>query len=395
MKQLVAGLAIVLGALGASAPTPPATSQNIWMSRSEALDAPQSGAPWTRLKARADETIDGSTFDSSDSIDDVRVFANALVYLRLPNIASGPPWVSPRGVYRQRVIDAIEDVVASTPNPTNEVAIVRNTLGYVIAADAINLWDADAGIAADFQTWLEDEVRPTLISQHNSRPNNLGLMAGSSRVAVAIYLGDSTDESDAWDVFRRWLGDTTSPFNYDEDDWGGSEKFVAWQLEAYPNYFGINRLLTGTTKLDCDSNAQDVEGVLPDDQRRGDCNQCGWDCDETPPDGDCCFTWPPADTVYAYEALQGAVAQAIIHSRRSRDPWTISSNALDRAYAWLADPDRGNKPMADAGGTDDYWTAWIINAIYHGGSEVIEEIVPGTGEQVDHTDWTTSSTSWL
>jgi hypothetical protein len=89
---------------------------------------------------------------------------------------------------------------------------------------------------------------------------------------------------------------------------------------------------------------RDVVGALPVDQRRGDCSQCGWNCaipiEGCPPPvgtGTCSFTWDtlttkivgqpaslgPAKTNYAYTALQGALAQSVIHYRRGRDSWTI------------------------------------------------------------------------
>src|SRR6185503_6334403 len=123
--------------------------------------------------------------------------------------------------------------------------------------------------------------------------------------------------------------------------------------EEYPLFFGINRM--GAMAPDCDGVMRNVDGALPDEQRRGDCNECGWNCATPapgcPPDLNACkFSWPydpvlgidhPLKTNYAYTALQGVLSQAVIHYRRGRDPWTIPldatgqpTNAIRRAYVW-------------------------------------------------------------
>jgi hypothetical protein len=61
----------------------------------------------------------------------------------------------------------------------------------------------------------------TLVSTHEDRPNNWGTHAGASRVAVAVYLGDSAELERAAQVFKGWLGDRASyaGFNYGDLSW--------------------------------------------------------------------------------------------------------------------------------------------------------------------------------
>ena len=148
-----------------------------------------------------------------------------------------------------------------------------------------------------------------------------------------------------------------------------------------------------------------VAGALPDEQRRGDCNECGWDCPNGI--GACCFTWNsitpgytdpgPIKTNYAYEALQGALAQAVIHHRRGRDPWSIapdanpSHGALFRAFEWLQST--AHHPIGDStNGTDDYWQTYVVNQVF---LSAFPELPNGTaGKAVGYADWTTQYSAW-
>ena len=81
----------------------------------------------------------------------------------------------------------------------------------------------------------------------------------------------------------------------------------------------------------------DVDGVLPDDQRRGGS-----------------FSWPPPRENYVYEALQGALLSAILLDRAGFEVWEWEERALWRAFRWL-------EQVADypAEG-DDEWQPFVI-----------------------------------
>ena len=64
-----------------------------------------------------------------------------------------------------------------------------------------------------------------------------------------------------------------------------------------------------------------IDGVLPDDQRRG---------------GP--FEWPPPRENYVYEALQGATVQAALLSRAGYDAWDWGDQALLRRDQVIAIP---------------------------------------------------------
>ena len=63
-----------------------------------------------------------------------------------------------------------------------------------------------------------------------------------------------------------------------------------------------------------------TDGVLPDDQRRSGV-----------------FRWPPSHENYVYEALQGALVQAVILQRAGYDAFNWQDKALLRAFRWLRD----------------------------------------------------------
>jgi len=103
--------------------------------------------------------------------------------------------------------------------------------------------------------------------------------------------------------------------------------------------------------------------VLPDDQRRA--------------SG---FVWPPPKENYVWEALQGAVAQAVILHRAGYDVWEWQDQALLRAVRWLHE-----QCLYPASGDDD-WEPHVINYFY--GSSFPARIPSHPGKNVGWTDWT-------
>ena len=231
------------------------------------------------------------------------------------------------------------------------LALGRNLVSYVIAADLIDLKSYDAGKDQQFRSWLavartEMLDGKTLISTHDVRPNNWGTHAGASRIAADLYLGDKADLAKAAQVFKGWLGDRSAyaGFTYGLLDW-----------QADPSKpVGINP--KGATK-----NGRNIDGVLPDDQRRA---------------GG--FSWPAAKENYVWEALQGAVVQAELLSHAGYDVYNWSDKALWRAVNW----EYNVNGFAAQG--DDTFEIHIINHAY-GSSFPVG--AANTGKNMDFTDW--------
>jgi hypothetical protein len=103
--------------------------------------------------------------------------------------------------------------------------------------------------------------------------------------------------------------------------------------------------------------------VLPDDQRRA---------------GG--FTWPPPKENYVWEALQGALAQAVILDRAGYDCWEWSDQALLRAVTWL------HEECDYPASSDDTWQPHVVNFFY--GSDFPAPVPSNPGKNVGWTDWT-------
>jgi hypothetical protein len=311
----------------------------IWISEEEILALPMSGPAWEGLRRWADAPLGDPKVSDQDDHSDVRVFAKALVHVRTREER-----------YRAEVLTAIAAAIG-TEKGGRTLALGRNLLGYVLAADLVGL---PAVLDASFSAWLRrclTEVLDgrTLRSTHEERANNWGTHAGASRAAVARYLRDDAELARTALVFKGWLGDHASyaGFQYGRDR--------SWHADpALPK--GVNP--PGARR-----DGHDIDGVLPDDQRRG---------------GG--FRWPPPREGYVYEALQGAIAQAVILGRAGYDAWNWESRALLRAFTWLHE-----RCLFPAVG-DDTWQPHVINHVY--GTSFPAPVPTAPGKNVGWSDWT-------
>jgi hypothetical protein len=316
-------------------PPPPPLGKGVWTSAAELISKPTSGPSWSSLLAGAASPATPDLINQDDRAD-VNVMARGLVYAR-----------TGAGAFRDEVVRACEAVVG-TEGGARALALGRNLIGYVIGADLV-------GHRSDrFVSWLRAVRKaPTtggpanLIACHEERPNNWGTHCGASRAAIAAYLGDTAELGRCAQVFRGWLGDRSSyaGFQYNE---------LWWQADP-SKPVGIN-------PLGAKIQGHDVDGVLPDDQRRA---------------GG--FTWPPPKENYVYEALQGALAQAVVLSRAGFDVWNWNDRALFRAFRWLHSV--ANFPAAG----DDEWQPWIVNKVY--GTSFPARTPAAPGKNVGWTDW--------
>ncbi|HEX2103606.1 MAG TPA: fibronectin type III domain-containing protein [Solirubrobacteraceae bacterium] len=318
-----------------------------WQSQSEIQSLPVTGAAWSKLSSDATGTWPAPQISDQDNQHSTYVFAGALYYARTGDSAI-------RTKVRNGIMAARE-----TENGGRVLALARNLIGYVLAADLINLADYSASDEAAFRTWLSG-VRTESMTEcsnlkacHEARPNNWGTHAGASRIAADVYLGDTVDLAAAASVFRGWVGDRSvyAGFRYGD---------LSWQCDSAAPV-GINR--TGCTK-----NGRDIDGVVPDDQRR-----CGT------------FVWPPCKTNYAWETLQGASVQADLLSRQGYDSWNWSNKAVQRAVDWLYRTTFSDGRTYPPEG-DDTWIPWLVNRAYHSTFAAITPSSPG--KNIGYTDWT-------
>jgi hypothetical protein len=341
---------VLLGLLGREIGTPlcgPVVppAPGIWISREELARLPMAGPAWEQLKAAADANLDKANIASQNSNHDVYTLAVALVYARTGDQS-----------YRAKAADAVMAAI-ETENDDRTLALGRNLVSYVLAADLIDFKTFDSDREQQFRAWLDGVRREnldgrTLISTHEDRPNNWGAHAGASRIAAALYLGDRGDLDRAAQVFKGWLGDRAAyaEFEYAKD--------LSWQADP-ENPVGIN-------PAGAQRDGHRIDGAIPDDMQRG---------------GD--FRWPPKRTNYPWGALGGALVQAELLSRAGYDAWNWQDKALLRATQFLYQTDQ------EVGGwwaeDDDEWMPWLINHAYN---ETFLTALPARpGKNLGWTDW--------
>jgi hypothetical protein len=352
LRRRAVGLAaIVVCAAAMLAVVEPAgaATKGIWVSVAELKRLKTKGPAWTALKSAADGRLGNAKIRDQNSNHDVRTLAAALVYARTGKTS-----------YRAKVVEAIDEVIG-TEEGGRVLALGRNLVSYVIAADLIDLARADPVLETRFRAWLA-EVRTeelkddrTLVSTHETRPNNWGTHAGASRIAADVYLGDKADLARAASVFKGYLGDRGA---YAGFDYGGD---LSWQADP-DNPVGVN---PPGAKRDGVS----IDGALPDEMRRG-----------------ASYRMPPARTGYPWEALQGAIVQAQLLSRAGYDAWSWQDQAIRRAVQYLYDLHRRYGNWWAAG--DDLFMPWIVNAAY--GTTFPTSRPARTGKNMGWTDWTHS-----
>jgi len=321
-------------------------SQGIWISPSELAQRPMSGAAWTKLNNEASQSCGQPDLEDGYDPANVCILAKALVFAR-----TGAESL------RGDVHTALSSVVSLYSHSYTATALYlgRELGAYVLAADLIDLRGHDPVLDAEFRDTLRFlRTAPAggggvknLVECHEKRPNNWGTHCGASRAAVAAYLGESAELARVAQVLKGWLGDRSSyaGFSYGE---------LWWQADP--------SALVGINPSGAIRDGHSIDGVLPDDQRRSGA-----------------FVWPPPKENYVYEALQGALLQAILLRRAGYDAFDWQDQALLRAFNWLH-----NQADFPAEG-DDTWQPHVMNFFY--GTSFPAPVPARPGKGFGWTDW--------
>ena len=286
----------------------------VWLSTDEIMQKPTSGAAWDALKKQALAAWGTAKVSDQNSLHDVSCLAGALYATRMND-----------NTIRTKTANGCKQAIG-TEAGGRTLALGRNLAAYVAAADTIGFRDPA------FVSWVDGVLERTLDGMtlkecHERRANNWGCMAGMSRIAADIYLGDTSDLERAATVYQGWLGDRAK---YAAFKYGGME----WQADT-SKPVGINP--KGSVK-----NGKPVDGCMPDDQRRG---------------GG--FEWPPPAENYVRGSL-GPCLVAIEMLRRNGYPsapaW--SDRALDRCLEFFTVQCKGTFSG------DDAWEPFLARKLY-------------------------------
>lgn len=373
-------------------PTPLISYRDIWISPEELLNRPMSGTTWNSMVSIANGSLGSPNLADQDSTHPEKTLAVALVAARTENT-----------LYRNKVVDALTSAIGTENNPDNDcqysrstllgghpagarsLAVGRNLIGYILAADVIDLrpdgYNPD-GKGTTFYNWV-DEIRYrdncpdngsgiwpvgnwfSLSQTHDYTVSNGNALAGASRLAAALYVGDSMEVLRAWNTFQRYLGDTTVSSTYRPNSYS-----TTWRFDTN-NVIGINP--KGAV-----INNYPVDGVLPNDQGRG---------GSRPSD----LNTAPRYTAYPWEGLQGIYAQALMFDRigftdpNGNDPWRMQDQALKRAveYQWYLQNTFGGEWY------DQKRAAWVKHLAYYVyGFKPLQYYPSGGGRNLDWTQWT-------
>lgn len=353
-------LSIILGqgcsspaepAQAAAAPTNPPVRQpvrGLWLSPAEIAALPMRGPAWEQLKSAADQALGQVDLSDQDTTVNTMVLAKALVFAR-----------TGEATYREAVATALRTLIdEKSEEQGRTLALARELVAYIIAADLIDLRTYDPSLNQQFEARLRELlIKPiggwgaepkSLRETHEERPNNWGTHAGASRAAIALYLGDNAELERTAQVFHGYLGDRTSytGFEYGAD--------LSWQFDA-AQPIGINPI--GAQK-----EGYNIDGALPEEMRRG-----------------AKFRWPPKRTNYAWGAMQGVLVQAALLSRAGYPVWEWEDQAILRAVEFLYRIEWQPKG-------DDQWMVWLINAVYKTEFPTAAKVTPG--KNMGWTNWT-------
>jgi len=292
----------------------------MWISASELMKLPTSGAAWDKLRTTAYGSWGTPDLKDQNNRHDINLLAGALVYARAGDTS-----------LRDKVRDGILAAKRTLDEPsewqtTNGVLSAGRQIGaYVISADLINLKSFDAAADNEFRSWLQ-AIRTTNIGTHGrwkaitftceNAAANWGTFACASRIAASIYLGDNADVERAASVLRAFLGERNA---YPANALGKDGYFQ--HTAGYQSSWACNDATWTGINSSCAKSGTNLDGALVEDSSRG---------------GGCC-TLQGDGIMYSWEALQGLFVSAELLYRTGRygDPYNWSNQALKRSLDFM------------------------------------------------------------
>lgn len=350
----------------AGLPTPGQTaSPGIWVSKSDLMQRPTSGADWNALLNDAAASPGSADISNQDSSHDTRTLAAALVCVRTGQYCAKA---------RAGVLDAI-----GTEDGARWLAVGRNLGAYVIAADLLDLraGNATGRDGERVQAWMEgwmtkrlSENNTTAMRTFTPFPSaaNAAAQEGFAFAAVAAYLGDRRALDRVWDAFRRFVCVPGAPDreNIDmvrsvRDNWTDANNPCAVNPKG-----SVNRVPSGLRGA---GGTYRLDGSLAGDMRRGGV-----------------FQWQPGYTQYPWVGLEGLVPAAVVLQRAGYPAFEAADQAVRRTHDylwWVRNQTRDSRWFDGVRGRE---IIQLVNQAY-GTSFPINRTIGG-GRTVGYTGWT-------
>jgi hypothetical protein len=308
-------LAMPIGDVAKGAPRTLGGPGGMFIDHAELMSKPTSGAGWSLLKSKADMASYGVVdLGDKDSLTQSHVLAGALVYARTGETA-----------YRDKVIATVRQACGTQADgPDHLLGLARTLFGYVVAADMVQM--PYSTTCTNGQTWQSflQQVRTEVIPGHRrwatleytsaNTSGNWGAYALSSHLAVSYALNDTAAIHRDVNIFKRFLGDTTSPAAPFEPTAGYryGDNGATWDMTATLQR-GINPYSPNDPR----------DGALIEDALRG---ASGGD------DSVRCCAVQPAAVAYQEETLDGILSTAQLLRANGVDLRGFQDNAMLRAF---------------------------------------------------------------
>ena len=305
--------------------------------RADLMAKPTSGPGWNFLKAQADATWETPDLSKLNTKTPAMVMAAGLVYARTGQTG-----------YRDKVVAAVKAVPGTEKKAADVLPFARNVFGYVAAADLVGMpLDTVTNNGQTWRAFLEQartEQFPgntrwiSLEKTSGDSAGNWNAYALSSHLVISLALGDTTAVARDVTIYRRFLGDTTSPW-------------PAFAPTAGYTWNGNGRGWDMTPTLQ--------RGINPD--KPGDVRSGAIILDalrhKSFPSVRCC-TVDLAGRAYIEESLDALLAIDMVLKAHGSDFTDFADQALRRAYAFLI---RSGGPSGYSNGR---YLALAINNLY-------------------------------
>lgn len=298
-----------------------------------------SGADWDSIVVASDRTIsDLSLIENQDNQDPGIVLAAAVRGVRAGDSIYITKARDGLASYKAR-FDSDCDVTgnnyaAMTPRAGGNLWLsLGRTMNMLIPAmNLLGLVPGESALADDMCAWCDAFLNGDIVMENNTGGGNETLVgdawgsgsnasshAGYLYTAMAAYRQNEEAFEIAWDKYRAFCGDRTSPahgtISIQSPD-GLSWSFVPGDPVAL-NEAGATKVVpaglpgAGTTN--------NIDGAVVNDQRRGGAYQ-----------------WPPIYSQYPWVGMLGLYGAALVFSRAGKPGWTLQNNAPERAveYQW-------------------------------------------------------------